>query len=186
MNSIPARDFLNKYVSAYGAPWEEVFDEMTNSQPCAKHMAEFIDDLERHGQQVPVFVDPDGMVSEGNKVALALSILDKKISFLNSNPPDASDDQVWVVEFETDSGVDEKGLSHLNDYLSFRVEDDWVYPLDAAWEDGETMVLMYCPSGQYTADRLAPIITERLQRMAGVMISGFHVSAYDRVDGEAM
>jgi len=187
MNILKARDFIDRYVSGYGAPWEEVFSDMIRNKACAQHMAELIDDLERYGQQTLAVVDHTGMVSDGNAIAISLAILDEDIEFTVGAEPMPEDHQVWVLEFEADGKVPEEVFDSLYAYLSFRVEDDWVYPLDADFSDesGEFTVLMLCPSGEYTAERLSPYIYDRMNNLAGLSISAVHVYDPAGVDGEA-
>lgn len=182
MKSLPAKEFLNHHTSAYGAPWAEVFYELTKEPLCAVHMAEFIDDLERYGQDTPVYVDNDGMVDEGNRIALALAVLGEEVLFTEGPPPEYDDSQLWEVEFDIFSGDEEYFFNHIEDIFSFRCEDDWVYPLTAAASDGEVSVVVFCRSGEFTADRLAPEISARSQRLAGVTVSSIRTSLCEAVD----
>lgn len=182
MKSLPAKDFLQRFTSAYGMQWNEVFDEYTKHAPCAKQMAEFIDDLEMYGQQTPVYVDKDGMVAEGNKMVVALNVLGEKVSYIHGLPPDEDEGQIWILEFDVMSEVDPEFYTHLVDYLSFRIDEDWVMPLDANIEDDSVMVEMYCPTGESVANVLAGIVADRLHRTAGVSITGVRVSAPVWVD----
>lgn len=176
MNTLPAKEFLDRFITAYGETWEELFDSLTEHPPCAKHLAEMIDDIERYGQQNPIFVDKDGMVSDGHTVAVALTILGEEVKFVMADAPDPEPEQLWEVEFEVDDSDFADAFDHLQDYLSFRVEGDWVQPLTAMSQDGEVTIVMFCPGGEYTADRMLPEISERLQRLAGVSVSGAYVS----------
>lgn len=182
MKSLPAEEFLNQHTSAYGAPWAEVFYDLTNEPLCAMHMAEFIDDLERYGQQTPVYVDNDGMVDEGNRIAMGLAVLGEDVEFVIGTPPDWEDSQLWEVEFDIVSGDAEHFFNHIEDVFSFRCEDDWVVPLDAAMGGEEVCVTVFCRSGEFTADRLAPEISKRLERLAGVVVAGMRVSMPQTVD----
>lgn len=182
MNTLPAKDFLQRFTSAYGMQWNEVFDEYTKKPPCAKQMAEFIDDLEMYGQQTPVYVDKDGMVAEGNKLCLALFVLGENIEYSTAPPPEEDENQIWILEFDIDSEVGAEFYGHLIDYLSFRIDDDWVYPMDAHIEDDSVMVEMHCASGESVSNRLGFIVSDRLHTRAGISISGVRVSAPEWVD----
>lgn len=177
MNILPAREFLEQFVNAYGQTWEALFFEFTSGPEHAKHMAELIDDLERYGQQVPARVDKRGLVADGNRVAMALAVLDENIEFEFGREPVPNTNQFWEIEFALDEEDAEQFFDNLECYLSFRVEDDWVKPLDAAYMDGEAYVTMFCPSGEYTADRLPAAISERLHRLTGVYVGNLYVSA---------
>ena len=175
MDTLPAREFLERFVNAYGQTWEALFFDLTENSHGAKHMAEFIDDLERYGQQTPAYIDTDGLVLEGNRVALAMAVLNANINFTFEHPPTPDISDFWDVEFTVDTGDEVTLFNNLDSILSFRVEGDWVTPWSAGMMDGEATVVMHCPSGQYTADRLAPLISDRLQRLAGVTASGIYV-----------
>lgn len=178
MDTLPAREFLERFINAYGQTWEALFFDIIKTPAGAKHMGEFIDDLEEHGQQEEAFIDKDGVVLEGNRIALALAVLNKDIKFTFDEFPIAHGYQFWTLEFQIESGDEKDILNNLDSYLSFRVGKDWVTPWHVeADEDGEVAVVMHCPSGEYTADRMVPIISERLRRLAGADISGVYVSA---------
>ena len=177
MNTLPAREFLERFVNAYGQTWESLFFDLIDTPPGAKHMAEFIDDLEEHGQQEPAYIGKDGLVLEGNRIALALAVLNKDISFTFDEFPAPDADEFWDLEFTVESGDDEALFNNLDAYLSFRVENDWVAPWSAGMMNGEATVVMHCPSGEYTAERMALLISDRLERLAGVKVSGVYVCA---------
>lgn len=179
MSTLPAREFLDRFVNAYGQTWESLFFELTSEPECAQHMAEFIDDLERYGQQEPAYVDERGMVADGNRLVMALAILNETVEFEMSREPVPRPDQFWEIEFSIDEDEisADRLFDHLDCYLSFRVDGDWVQPLDAGYMDGEVSVTMFCPSGEYTADRLSSAISERLHRLAGVYVGNIYVSA---------
>lgn len=176
MYTLPAREFLTRFTNAYGETWEELFFDLTEDAPCAKHFAELMDDLEEHGQQSPVYVDQHGMVIDGNRIAMCLAILDQEVGYIIGDPAPFSEEQFFALEFEIDD-CEEDFLNHLDSYLSFRFESDWIMPIDLSVEDNDVIVVIYCPSGQYTADRITPVISERLQRLAGASVSALRVSS---------
>lgn len=177
MNTLPAREFLERFVNAYGQTWESLFFDLIETPAGAKHMGEFIDDLEKHGQQEPAYIDKDGLVLEGNRIALALAVLDQSINFTFDDFPVPNRDEFWDLEFTVESGDETDLFNNLDAYLSFRVGSDWVGPWSAAMTDGEATVVMHCPSGEYTADKMAAMISDRLERLAGVTVSGVYVCA---------
>lgn len=186
MDSMPAKDFLDKYVSAYGETWSSTFGWMVEGQPSAKHMAAFIDDLEIYGQQNPVLVDKSGMVSEGHRRALALNVLGADIEYSNIIPAAPRKDQVWYAEFHIDSQEDEDNVeTFLDAYLSFRIDDDWVEPTDAGFLNGLVVVEMFVPSGEPIARRLDFYITERLKVHAGVDVGTTKIMSHSEVDEDA-
>lgn len=184
MYILPAREFLTRFTNAYGETWEELFFDLTADAPCAKHFAELINDLEEYGQQTPVYVDKHGMVIDGNRVAMCLGILEMDVEYTIGDPAPLSEDQVFALEFDIDD-CDEDFLNHLDSYLSFRFEEDWIMPIDMSVEDEDVTVVIFCPSGQYTADRITPVISERLERIAGASIGALRVSAYEALDEDA-
>lgn len=189
MYSIPAKEFLERFTNAYGETWQELFFDLTSEAPCARHFAELIDDLEEYGQQETAYVDKDGIVMEGNRIAMCLAILGKDINYVVANPAEAEPNQFFTVDFEVAFGSQKEErefFNHIDDYFSFRAGDDWVTPVDAVGEDGYVMVVLHCPSGQYTADRLPPIITDRLLRLAGVSMEALRVSEAEWLDEDAV
>ena len=179
MNSLPAQDFANRFVSSYGAGWNEVLTMLTNGVPCAKHMAEFIDDIEFFGQQTPVYVDETGCVEEGNRIVLAQCILDREIEFKMEPSPPFDAQELCTVEFDIEQG-DVKNLEyHASDYLSFRADRDWVSLIDFSVDEEDGVALLHCPSGQYTADRIEPLFSRRLEGMAGVRVIGVRAAMLD-------
>lgn len=179
MESLPAEEFVKRYVSAYGESWNEVLSMMTEEAPCAKHMAEFIDDIEAHGQQTPVYIDETGCVSEGNKIVLAQQIMNQDILFKYGPEPEPNVDNLFIVEFDVESGNMKYLKKHASEFFSFRVGPDWVYPFDANGEDDEFYAVMYCPSGGYIADRLEPVLAHRLPIVSGIDPISFRVSQLD-------
>lgn len=179
MESLPAQDFANRFVSAYGAGWNEVFTMVTNERPCAQHMAEFIDDIEFYGQQTPVYVDDTGCVESGNRIVLAQCILDGNIDFKVEPSPYFDAQELCVVEFDIESGDIDNLQRHAADYLSFRADRDWVDLVDFQVDGDEGFAVLHCPSGQYTADRIEPLISRRLEGIAGVPVMGLRVSMLD-------
>lgn len=184
MNSMPASEFLDRYTSAYGAPWAEVFYDFTRNKMTAKHMAELIDDLEQYGQQSPVYVDKTGMVKKGNHLAMALGVLGEEISFEEGSEITIMDSQVWEVEFRVDAGNFKALCKHLHAVLGFRFETDWIYLIDAAWDKDskEVSAILVVPSGELVGDRIAPEISRRLETLGGVSASGVRVSLFEAVD----
>lgn len=185
MKTLPAREFVTKYVSGYGETWSETFVELTKEQPCAKHMAEFIDDVEMYGQQNPVYVDEDGCVTEGNKLVLANYIMDRDVDFVLADPPEPDESQLVVLEFDVEYGSIKYLMTHISEFLSFRIDNEWVYPLDGGAQDNEVFVIMYCEPGISAAASLAYAVTERLEKLAGVGIIGLSVDEVEVVDDEA-
>lgn len=184
MNVMPANEFLTMHTSAYGMSWKELFDLMISHPYAAKHMAEFIDDVEIYGQQTPVYVDREGMVSEGNKLAMALDLLGMDVEYEYSDYPDDEPGQLWIVEFEHDNALSVDVIDNLVSILSFRVESDWVVPIDGDVGPEEGVIIMLCESGAGTASRLPQIVYERLARV-GAKIHSVQCSEYTPVDDEA-
>lgn len=186
MNTISAREFLDRFSNPYGETWEEFFFNSTEDELCAKGMGELIEDIDEHGQQEPVYVDKEGMVDDGCRVAVALAIMGKPVDFVMGEFPGYEPENIFEVDFILESGEAERLVNHSKDLLSFRFGNDWVSCL---WgdddPDDEHTYLIYCPGGTYAADRIVPLINSRLEA-AGFDVSGIRVAQADfsEVDGE--
>lgn len=182
MSTISAREFLSRFVNSYGMTWEELFFGFTDTELSAKYMAELISDIEVNGQQTTVYVDKNGMVDDGNYIALSLAILNKDINYEVARAPHPVDGQLYSVEFDIDGGRKEFIDKDLFAILSFRVGDDWVHPIDADAEGDSLTVVMYCPGGENTATAMSQVISDRVERLARVSISSLRVSHCVAVD----
>lgn len=180
-----ANDFMNHYFTAYGESWDETFRDFIGHPLCAKHMAEFIDDIEIYGQQNPVYIDRQNMVINGHRIVLALGIMNRDVDFVRAPAPTPLDNQLWDVEFEILHGATEDFFNHLGDILSFRFEDEWIEPLDAMLFESEVCCTLHVKAGEHAADRLAPTITDRLRRLGGVSVTGMRISLAEAVDEDA-
>lgn len=175
MNNISAREFLDRFANPYGESWEEFFFNSTEHSLCAKSMGELIEDIDQYGQQTTVFVGLDGMVDEGCRVAVALAIMDKPIDYVIREFDGYEIENIFEVEFTLEQGDAKVLENHSRDLLSFRSGDDWVACIWGEGEDGDYTFLIHCPSGQQTADLIAPVISERLQQV-GMDVSAMRVA----------
>lgn len=175
MYNIPAKEFLDRFANAYGETWEGLFFGITDHPMCAKHMSELIEDIDEYGQQTPAFVDNDGLVTDGNRVAIALAILDKNINYEVANPPEILENQIYEVEFDLESGNHSDFRDHLYDIFSFRAGDEWVYPVDAESAGDSYIVFMYCPGGEITSNIVGSMINSRTESR-GFSLSAIRVS----------